>query len=136
MFGSRDSSARDVATALTGPSADLLAAARHAAKSEWREVAEADPLLAETAWKDAWYPEAVELRVNWRTLITTPDKARRYGEEAIQMIDRLAIMNPPLALYGARARAGFAARRPSVIVESVSNYARLAAAMGTAFKAR
>ena len=120
---------RDVATALTGPSADLLAAARHAAKSEWREVAEADPLLAETTWKDAWYPEALELRVNWRTLITTPDKARRYGEEAIQMIDRQAIMNPTLALYGARARAGFAARRPSVIVESVSNYARLAAAM-------
>ena len=45
------------------------------------------------------------------------------------MIDRLAIMSPTLNLYGLRTRAGFAAERPEVVVESVSNYARLAAGM-------
>ena len=48
------------------------------------------------------------------------------------MIDRLALMNPTLALYGMRARAGFAAKRPDVVVESVSSYARLAAGMARA----
>jgi hypothetical protein len=45
------------------------------------------------------------------------------------MIDRLAIMSPTLNLYGLRTRAGFAAERPEVVVESLSNYARLAAGM-------
>jgi hypothetical protein len=38
-------------------------------------------------------------------------------------------MSPTLNLYGLRARAGFAAERPEVVVESLSNYARLAASM-------
>jgi hypothetical protein len=41
-------------------------------------------------------------------------------------------MNPTLALYGLRARAGFAAQRPGIVVESVSNYARLAVHMARA----
>jgi len=120
---------KEVAAALTGPSADLLAAARHAAKGEWRDVAVADARLAEIPWRDAWYPEALELRANLRTLFTTAEQAKRYGEQAIQMIDRVAILEPTLELYGVRARAGFGAGRPAVIVESVSSYARLAANM-------
>ena len=45
------------------------------------------------------------------------------------MIDRMSIMNPSLQLYGMRARAGFAAQRPAIVVESISNYVRLAAGM-------
>jgi hypothetical protein len=37
-----------------------------------------------------------------------------------------------LSLYGMRARAGFAAQRPAVVVESVSSYVRLAAGMARA----
>ena len=122
----------EVANSLRGPSAALLAAARHAARSEWREVAIADASLAEIPWTDAWYPEALDLRINWRTRVTSEDQTRRYGDESIPMIDRMTIMNPTLALYGLRARAGFAAHRPQVVVESVSNYARLAAHMARA----
>ncbi len=122
----------EVASALQGPSAEFLAAARHAARSEWRDVALADPRLAEIPWTDAWYPEALDLRVNWRTRVTTEDQTKRYGDESIPMIDRMAIMNPTLGLYALRARAGFAAQRPDVVVESVSNYARLAAHMARA----
>jgi len=48
------------------------------------------------------------------------------------MIDRLATMSPTLNLYGLRTRAGFAADRPDVVVESLSNYARLAMGMAKA----
>jgi spermidine synthase len=119
----------EVATPLAGSSAELLAAARRAARSEWQAVAMADDHLAEIPWADGWYPEALELRVNWRTRVTNADQARRFGDEAIPMIDRMTIMNPTLNLYGMRTRAGFAAQRPAVVVESVSNYVRLASGM-------
>jgi hypothetical protein len=92
-------------------------------------VARADPLLAEISWTDPWYPEAVELRINWRTRVSNPDRQLRLGDEAITMIDRFGVMSPTLGLYGLRTRAGFATRRAGVVLESVSNYARLAGSM-------
>jgi spermidine synthase len=122
----------EVAARLDGPSRELLVAANQAVKSDWRAVAMADHRLAEIPWGDAWYPEALELRVNWRTRVTTSGQTRRYGDEAIPMIDRVATMNPTLNLFGMRARAGFAAQRPGVVIESVSSYIRLASGMARA----
>jgi spermidine synthase len=119
----------EIAARLTGSGSQVLAIARLAAKSEWRDVARADDLLAEIPWTDPWYPEAVEMRINWRTRVTNKDQEARFGDEAVTMVDRFAIMSPTLGLYGMRARAGFAAKRPGVVIESVSNYARLAAGM-------
>ena len=96
---------------------------------EWREVAMADAQLAEVPWTHIWYPEALELRVNWRIRINNAKERKRFADEAILMIDRLAIMSPTLNLYALRAHAGLAAQRPEVAVESLSNYARLALAM-------
>jgi hypothetical protein len=119
----------EVAAGLNAPAAQVLTAARHAFKSEWREVALADAALAEIPWTSVWYSESLELRVNWRLWVTDARNRKRFGDEAISMIDRLAIMSPTLNLYGLRTRAGFAADRPEVVVESLSNYARLAAGM-------
>ena len=119
----------EVADGLNAPAAQVLTAARHAFKSEWREVALADAALAEIPWTSVWYSEALELRVNWRLWVSDARNRKRFGDEAISMIDRLAIMSPTLNLYGLRTRAGFAAERPEVVVESLSNYARLAAGM-------
>jgi hypothetical protein len=127
--GGADPDITSVANALDGTSGELLAAARQAAKADWSAVAMADDRLAEIPWADGWYPEALELRINWRTRVTNGDKARHFADQAIPMIDRLTIMNPTLNLYGMRTRAGFAAQRPAVVVESVSNYVRLASGM-------
>ena len=100
--------------------------ARHAAKDQWREVAQLDEELGRLPWTDAWYPEAVELRVNWRLRVTDETLQRRYADQAVTLLDRLAIMNPTLSLYGLRTRAGVAAHRPELVLESLSSYARLA----------
>ena len=92
----------------------------------------ADAQLADVPWTDVWYPEALELRVNWRIRVTNEKEKVRYAEEAIMMLDRLAIMSPTLNIYALRTRAGIAANRPEIVVESVSNYARLAQGMVTA----
>jgi hypothetical protein len=130
--GKAPSEIAEVAGALNPPAARVLDAARHAAKSEWNEVALADAELAAIPWTDVWYAEALELRVNWRIRVTEPKSKKRFGDEAISLIDRLAIMSPTLNLYGLRSRAGFEAGRPEVVVESLSNYARLAAGMARA----
>jgi spermidine synthase len=119
----------EVAAKLKGSSALVLEVARQAAKSQWQEVAAADKKLAEIPWTDAWYAEALELRVNWRCRVTNEKVKKRFGDEAITMIDRLSIMNPTLGLFGLRARAGFVAERPDIVVESVAQYTRLAAGM-------
>jgi hypothetical protein len=118
-----------VAAGLKGPPAAVIDAAGYIIRSEWSRLADADQALAETTWDDAWYPEALEMRVNWRTRITTPEQTRHYAEESIRMIDRSTIMNPTLQLYAMRVRAGFATQSPGVVVESVSNYVRLASGM-------
>jgi len=116
----------ELAKGLDPQSAAVLTAARHAVKNEWREVAMADQELAQVKWTDAWYPEAVELRANWRLRVNSPTERRRFADEAIVLLDRLAIMSPTLSIYGLRTRAGIGAERPEVVLESLSNYARLA----------
>jgi spermidine synthase len=107
----------------------VLEAAGYAAKSDWKELARADARLAEVPWTNTWYPEASELRLNWRTRVTNPEQKSRYGDEALSMIDRAAIMSPTLGLYGFRIRAGFSMQRPEVVVESIRSYAKLASQM-------
>jgi spermidine synthase len=101
----------------------VLEVARHAARNEWAQVAAADERLAEIPWTYEWYAEVIELRVNWRIRVTQGRK--RFGDEALSLIDRTAIMSPTLGLYGLRARAGFVAERADVVIESVYNYVKL-----------
>ncbi|MBC8026489.1 MAG: fused MFS/spermidine synthase, partial [Steroidobacteraceae bacterium] len=101
----------------------VIQTARHAARGEWKEVAAADARLAEIRWTHEWYAEVVEMRVNWRIRIS--QNRRRFGDEALSLIDRTAIMSPTLGLYGLRARSGFVAERSDVVIESVYNYVKL-----------
>jgi hypothetical protein len=119
----------EVAAGLGGPPALLLKAASQGASGDLRSVVSADAGLAEIPWRDAWYPEALEMRVDWRTRVSNPELTRRFGDEALPMIDRMIIMTPTLLLLKVRAEAGLAAQRPSVVVESLSSYVRLSTDM-------
>ncbi|MEO8016891.1 MAG: hypothetical protein ABI769_03680, partial [Pseudomonadota bacterium] len=128
-IGSAPPEVTEVAVPLSGSAARVLELARHAAKEEWRDVAVADAELAAIPWTSVWYAESLELRVNWRIRVTDAKSRKRFGDEAISLIDRLAIMSPTLNLYALRTRAGFASERPEVVVESLANYARLASGL-------
>lgn len=120
----------DVAAGLRSPySSAVIDAARSASKADWEGVSTTDNRLAEIPWTDAWYPEAVELRVLWRTQVTSPEKKTSFAEEAIRLIDRAAIMSPTLDLYEFRMRAGFNSNRPDIVLESIFVYAKLAGGM-------
>jgi hypothetical protein len=115
----------EVARDLDPRSAAVLSALRHAVRNEWREVALADPQLALIAWTDAWFAEALELRASWRLRVTDASERKRFADEALVLLDRLATVSPTLSIYGLRARAGLAAERPGIVLEALSNYARL-----------
>jgi hypothetical protein len=111
---------------ITGQAAATLAAMRYAAEGKWPEVAALDPTVAGADVLDPWYPEAVELRANWRGRVTSAERKRQLGDEAIALVDRLLTNMPTTALYGLRIRAGMTAERPDVAVESIFNYGRSA----------
>jgi spermidine synthase len=119
----------ELAKGISAQSQMVLAAARHGVKNEWREAAQLDQQLARVPWTDDWYPEALETRATLRLQVTAPADRRRFADEAIVLLDRLAIMSPGLNLFGLRTRAGVRAERPEIVVESLSNYARLAIIM-------
>jgi hypothetical protein len=121
----------EVAAGLEPRARDLLGAVRLAGTSNWDELAAADQRLAEIPWTDAWYPEAVELRVDWRTgaIAKASEHAARLAGEALPMIERLAIMSPTPQLHAMRARAGISARQPAVVAEAALDYARLVAGL-------
>jgi spermidine synthase len=119
----------EIAKGLNARPAALIDAARHAVKNEWREVALADPQLAQLPWTDAWFAEALELRANWRLRVNNAAERKRFADEALVMLDRIAATSPTLSIYGLRVRAGVAAERPEIVLESLSNYARLGVAL-------
>ena len=104
----------EVAAGLDGPSRDLLAAARHGGEiglaAPWPS---ADGRLAEFPGPTPGIPRRWSCASTGARGSPTAGQTRRFGDEAIPMIDRMATMNPTLNLFGMRARAGFAAQRPA-----------------------
>ena len=89
--------------------------------NEWKAVSELDPALAQIAWTDPWKLDAVQMRAEWRSRVTSPRLRRRAGEECIAIIDDAIVVQPSLALYGLRARCGRLAGRNDVLIESLWN---------------
>jgi spermidine synthase len=98
----------------------LLAATRHAMKGEWAEVRQLDRALAQIAWTDAWHEEATQLRANWRLSLNIPEQQKQLGDEALMLIDRVALLNRSVDVLGLRIRAGLVAARPEIVTESVA----------------
>ncbi|MFO1428098.1 MAG: hypothetical protein U1F11_14225, partial [Steroidobacteraceae bacterium] len=90
-------------------------------QGQFAQLAELDPLLAEAAWTDAWYFDALQLRSEWRSRVSNPDLARRYSDQAIGFADRATFIQPSLPLFAVRARAAINADRPDVLLESVAS---------------
>lgn len=114
----------EVAAGMTGEPKLVLECLTYAAREEWGTLLQLDPELAAIAWVRPWAIDALQVRVDWRTRVATPEARRAYGDEALSLVDRALVVQPTSALYGLRARAAIAAERPDAIVESISSYAQ------------
>ncbi len=119
--------AKIIAT-LPGSAQAALRGSQFLLQSKFTELADLDAVLATARWTDPWYPDATELRADWRVRVSNPGLAKSLSDEAIALLDRLAVVQPSLPLYVLRARAALAADRPDVLVESVWQVAQWTAA--------
>jgi spermidine synthase len=115
---------QQAAATLKGSASTIVSAASRAAASDWPGLAALDADLARIRFTDPWILEAVQLRVDWRSRVTTAERKRSLADEGIAILDRLVTVSPALNLYALRARAGLTAERPDVVIESVWNYGR------------
>lgn len=109
----------------------VLTAGRANARRDWQQLADLDHELAKVPWTTPWSMDAIQLRADWRTRVTSPEARKALGDEALALIDRAIVVQPTVPLFGLRARAGVATERPDVAVESIWSFA-----LGTAANAQ
>jgi len=89
--------------------------------NDWKALSELDSALEQIPWTDAWKLDAVQMRAEWRSRVTSPRLRRREGDGCIAIIDEAIVAQPSLALYGLRARCAVVAGRNDVLIESLWN---------------
>ena len=99
----------------------VFQAATAMSAGRFAEAAALEPSLSSARWTDAWMPSAAQLRADWRSRVTNNDSRHQLGDEAIEMLDRLILVQATVPVYGLRARAALAADRPDVLLESVAS---------------
>jgi spermidine synthase len=101
-------------------SAAIVAQARELARtSDWQGLSALDAALSRVAWTDDSKSEAIQLRAEWRSHISSPEGRRTAGEECISIIDEALMTLPSLRFYAMRGRCGLLAGRNDVVVESL-----------------
>jgi spermidine synthase len=114
----------DAAARLAGLPPSARAAAegpRLLVQGRFAELSQLDPVLAEARFTDLWYPDALQLRAEWRSRVTNPGISRALADQAISLLDGIVVVQPSLPAYAIRARAALSAGRGDVLVESVAN---------------
>lgn len=94
-----------------------------AANQDWGALAQLDNLLGRAAITDAWYPDVVRLRAEWRGRVL--QNIESFAFDALRLIDRAILLRPEQDLYLLRARAGVALGDGSIAVESSRHLVRL-----------
>jgi spermidine synthase len=108
---------------LTGSATAVVQATALAVARKWEDLSGLDEALAAALWPDPWKLEAVALRVEWRLRASaTDERRRRYGDEALAIIDEAIVVQPALELYGLRVQSALAADRGDALVESIWAY--------------
>jgi spermidine synthase len=114
------------ARSLPASAAAVIQGWQYAAQQDWQSLAQIDGPLGRAGVTDMWYPEAVRLRVEWRSKVTSAPES--YAFDALRLIDRAVLIEPDRNLFLLRAAIGIALRDGRVATESSHQVVRLARA--------
>ncbi|HSG64635.1 MAG TPA: fused MFS/spermidine synthase [Gammaproteobacteria bacterium] len=117
---------RDVAALaerLPASAAAIIEGARYAAAQDWEALARLDGTLSRVGVTDAWYPDVVRLRTEWRSKVT--QNVAAFAFDALRLIDRAILIQPTLNLYLLRAATGIAMGDGGVAIESSRHIVRV-----------
>ena len=113
--GAASEQASAVAARLGGAPGAIFRGWPLGAAQDWPSLAALDNELARSNPTDIWYPEAVQLRADWRTKVLDQPQ---YPFDALRMVDRALVISPTLDLYVLRAAAASALDDEATFVES------------------
>ena len=116
--GQIDPQTAELIRGLPQTAAAVVQGSQHLAQSRYGELSQLESVLAQTRSTDPWYADAILLRAEWRSRVSNAGIAQRLSDEAITMLDRLALVQPSLPLFAIRTRAAINANRPDVLAES------------------
>jgi predicted membrane-bound spermidine synthase len=120
--GRADAEAMGLVRGLRGSAAAVVRGWELAGKQDVASLAALDRALGAADPRDLWYPEAVQLRADWRTRAN--DNARA-ADDALRMIDRALLIRPKPELLLLRAAAADVLDDDAAFVESVRAYLNL-----------
>ena len=118
VAGTASEETKALARSLSGAPKAVVEGWDYAAKGNWLKLLELEEQLAASEPADIWYPEATQLRVEWRTKVTAEGMERKLAMDALRMADRALLIAPELDLYVLRAVCGLMLKDPYVFVES------------------
>ncbi|HEY5624044.1 MAG TPA: fused MFS/spermidine synthase, partial [Gammaproteobacteria bacterium] len=107
---------RSIASQLPDSASAVIAGWGYGAEQNYPAMAQLDPVLNRTRITDLWYPEAVRLRAEWRTSVSSDRE--RFAFDALRLIDRTVVINPNRDLFLLRLLAGIAMNDDDIATES------------------
>ena len=117
VLGTANEETIRLANSLSGAPYAIVRGWSYGAEKNWPGLARIDRQLAASELTDSWYPEAVQLRAEWRTKVARED-AHQYAHDAIRMLDRALLITPDLDLYVLRTASAYLLDDPDAFVES------------------
>jgi len=107
---------REMAARLPSSASAVIEGWAYASAGEWASLARLDRTLARTVVTDAWYPQTVRLRAEWRN--AAGQDRERLAYDALRLIDRAVLLTPEQNLYLLRTMCGITLQDGDVILES------------------
>jgi hypothetical protein len=90
----------------------------YAGRGDWTSLARLEEIFAGADSIDVWFPEATQLRAQWRTQVRDPQTRRDAAVEAIALLDRVLVTRPDANLYGLRISAAKNLGDAAAVVET------------------
>ncbi len=107
---------RALVDGLPAPAAAVVDGWGYGATRDYSALAQLDTVLGRSRVTDAWYPEVVRLRAEWRTNVSTDPE--RYAFDARRLIDRAILLAPSQDLYLLRAVSAIVLKDGDAVIES------------------
>jgi spermidine synthase len=114
--GTASEEAVAIAARLSAPAAAVVEGWGYGATFNYAALAQLDSMLGRTQITDAWYPEVVRLRSEWRTAVSTDRE--RFAFDALRLIDRALVLAPSRELYLLRVLSSIALGDADLATES------------------
>jgi hypothetical protein len=112
-----------LAEGLPPSAAAVIQGWKAASTQDWESLAQLDGVLGRASVTDAWYPDVVRLRAEWRSKVT--QNIESYAFDAQRLVERAILIEPSLNLFLLRAAIGIAIEDAGIAVESSRHIVRL-----------